>query len=142
MALFTDGTISTTEDLRNYETSVLDVAHTEGIDLQAKLELAKREVRVELTSFLLNRSFALGPSRELTNVIVTEPLVQWHSVHSLALTYRDAYNSQLNDRYRGKGKEYASASRRAMDLLFGVGVGISYDPAQKASAPECGVTPG
>ena len=36
MSLFTDGTISTSEDLRVYESSILEVANTEGIELEAK----------------------------------------------------------------------------------------------------------
>ncbi len=50
MALFTDGTISTLEELRGYESAIYDVATTERIDLSQKLLLAKQELGIELTS--------------------------------------------------------------------------------------------
>ena len=52
MALFTDGTISTLEELRGYESAVYDVASTERIDLSQKLVLAQQELGIELTSRL------------------------------------------------------------------------------------------
>ena len=55
MALFTDGNICSTEDLRQYESSILDVASTEGIELEAKLKLAQREIGVAITAFLLEQ---------------------------------------------------------------------------------------
>ena len=137
MALFTDCTISSIEELRRYETSILDVAHTEGIDLETKLELAHREIGVELTSFLLGRGFGFGAGRELTSVLVTEPLLQWHSIHTLAITYRDAYHSQMNDRYLGKWNEYARAADRAKGLVFDVGVGVAHNPVPRPVTPNC-----
>ncbi len=39
-------------------------------------------------------------------VVVTPPLKLWHMFLSLEMVYRDAYNSQLNDRYAGKRDEF------------------------------------
>ena len=87
MALFTDGSICSTENLRQYESSILDVASTEGIELGAKLNLAQREIGVAITAFLLETSAGQNYARELGNIVVTEALAQWLSLQSLALTY-------------------------------------------------------
>lgn len=142
MALFTDGTISGMEDLRVYETGILDVAHAEAIELQPKLELAQREIAVEVTSFLLARGVFLGATHELTNVVVTEPVRQLHALHTLELIYRDAYNSQLNDRYRGKWEAYTRLSKHAMEIYFDLGVGLVANPIAKAEVPACSPTVG
>ena len=69
MALFTDGTISTLEELRGYESGFYDVASIEGIDLSQKLVLAQQELGVELTA----RLFREQPE-QLGRVVVTPPL--------------------------------------------------------------------
>ncbi len=142
MALFSDGQITTIDDLRQYESSVLDVANSEGIDLDAKLQLADRELGVQLTEFLLQERSCPEPARSLNRVVVTEPLAQWHSSHSLALIYRDAYNSQLNDRYLGKWTEYDKLARAAKSRCLEMGIGIVSDPIAQAELPDCGATSG
>ena len=52
MALFTDGPISTTDQLVAHDSSVLDVSNREGIDLTAKLALAQEELGVQLGATL------------------------------------------------------------------------------------------
>lgn len=141
MPLFTDGNISSLADLRGYESSILNLAGAEGIDLASKLALAQREIALELTSFLLKRG-ALGLQRELTNVIVTEPLLHAHTLGTLAMIYRDAFNSQLNDRYEGKWRQYTELSRRALKQLFEIGVGITATPVPKPQPPEASAMPG
>jgi hypothetical protein len=147
MSLFTDGVIATINDLRGYESSILDVAHTEGIDLTTKLALSQEEVAVELEA-LLTRSRAGawnssgGWRPKLDNVVVTRPLKQWLVFHTLAVAYRDAYNSQLNDRYMGKWKEYAQLAKWAARMLRETGVGLVSSPLGKAAEPETGTTPG
>jgi hypothetical protein len=140
MPLFTDGFINTGEDLRAYESSILDVASTEGIEFDKKLDLAEREIGVQITAFLL-RQEGTG-ARKLDNVIVTEPLAQWHALHTLELIFRDAYNSQLNDRYQGKWIKYGALAEDAGRRFFDIGVGISTDPIAKAALPECGAVNG
>lgn len=142
MSLFTDRTISTTEDLRVYESSILDIANTEGIELEAKLRLAQREIGVELSAILLRQPQTADLSRDLRNVVVTEPLSQWHALHSLAVIYRDAYNNQLNERYLGKWKEYSRQSSRAGTLCLEAGVGVVMRPLDQAQAPSCNALPG
>ena len=138
MALFTDGSICSTEDLRQYESSILDVANTEGIELGAKLKLAQREIGVAITAFLLEQEAGRSYARDLNNIVVTDALAQWLSLQSLALTYRDVYNIQNNDRYLGKWKEYERLAEAASVRFFQVGVGITADPVAKAALPDCG----
>jgi hypothetical protein len=142
MALFTDGSISTISDLQQYESSVLDVAATERIDLAHKMEVSQREIALELTAFLLRKGCPLGPNRELSNVIVTESIAHWHIVHALELLYRDAYNSQVNDRYRGKWENFSILTDRAQRLVFDIGVGITTCPVPRAQTPIIEALPG
>jgi hypothetical protein len=137
MALFKDGTISTLEDLRGYESTIYDLAATEGIDLSQKLVLAQQELEVELS-----RRFFLDNLEELNKVAVTLPLKLWHIFQTLALTYRDAYNSHLNDRYQGKWKEYERQARWAFDSLLIMGVGLVEEPVPKAAPPVMSTTAG
>jgi hypothetical protein len=132
MALFTDGTISTMEDAAAYESSILDVTATEGIDLQTKLKLAQEELGVELEAFMAGRQIGAA----LENVVVTEPMKKWHVFQTLTLVYRDAYHRQLNDRHLGKSREYERLARWAWEALFQCGVGMTARPLKKAEKPE------
>jgi len=139
MSVFTDGVTATIEDLRAYESSILETAHTEGIDLTAKLVVSQEEVAVELEALLAK----LGSGRYgLDNVVVTRPLKQWMVFHTLAVVYRDAYNSQLNDRYMGKWKEYGQMAKWAAQMLRENGVGVVRIPIPKAAEPLLEMTPG
>lgn len=147
MALFTDGVISELEDLRDYESAVFTVANSESMNLTKKLALAQQEIEVEITAFLLQRSeeTAAGfvTSRpDLTTVVVTPSLRQWHTFHTLTLVYRDAYNSHFNDRYLGKWKEYERLARWAEARSFETGIGILKDPIGKASPPKLSTVEG
>ncbi|MCE5306202.1 MAG: hypothetical protein LLG20_01025 [Acidobacteriales bacterium] len=146
MSVFTDGVIAMIGDLRSYESSILDVAHTEGIDLTAKLALAQEEVAVELEALLPRRRAGvwsgINGRPKLDNVVVTRPLKQWLIFHTLAIVYRDAYNSQLNDRYLGKRKEYSELAKWAARMLSEIGVGVVSTPIPKASEPIMSTTPG
>ena len=147
MALFTDGSISTIGDLLGYESAILDVAKTEQIDLTRKLKLAEEEIHVDLQAFLSrqNDTGEFDPLLELTavtpwwrinQVVVTEPLHKWHTFRALSLTYRDAYNRQLNDRYQGKWAEYETLVGWASGALFETGVGMVGDPVPRAAQPQ------
>lgn len=147
MALFTDGTVSTIEDLLGSESSILEVARTEKIDLTTKLSLACQEIGIELSVFLSQQSgtewLGLGGRKpELKNVVVTEPLRKWHTHYTLALVYRDAYNSQLNDRYLGKWRAYEQLARRASAALFEIGAGMVSEPIVQAGKPALSSAPG
>jgi hypothetical protein len=143
MALFTDGLICESEDLREYESSILEVARNEGIELTPKLRVAQREVAFEVVTFLMRHGTEhLDARRGLTNVVVTDSLRHWHAMQSLAAVYRDAYHQRMNDRYKEKWAHYSLATRAAKDNCFRTGVGISLTPIARAFAPICDTVAG
>jgi hypothetical protein len=153
MSLFVDGNISTIEDLRTYDSSVLTVSSVEQVDLTAKLGLAQRELQVELQQMLARSSYGqmrglnsfgqVTPTTiDLSGVVVTEPLRQWHCLRTLALVYRDAYYSQLNDRYQGRWQEYVKLDAQAQLILFNTGMGLVADPISQATAPTMTISAG
>jgi hypothetical protein len=139
--LLTDGTPNTQEDLRVYESSILDVSHTEGIELNAKLGLAVEEVSEDILDFLIDQGASADPhtttrrSIGTSDVVVTSQLKRWHAVHTLEVVYRDAFNNQLNDRYKDKFREYHELSRNARDHTFRFGVGVVLTPLPEAAQP-------
>jgi hypothetical protein len=148
MALFTDGPINRMIDLQNYENAILDVAGTESIDLAGKIALAQSEIATALTLFLLRRfpqrDFLTAVRRTVgvSDVAVTDQLRQWHAHKALALVYRDAYNNQLNDRYKGKWTQYEQLAKLSLQDYLQVGVGLVADPIPKAAAPILNTLPG
>jgi hypothetical protein len=142
MALFTDGPIAGLMDLKAYESGILDIASMEGLSLTDKLQIAQREIAIELTSFLLRHGAALGSGRELSTVAVTEPLLHAHVLMTLAHVYRDAYNSQLNERFKSKWREYVQLSDKAFRQLLETGVGIVGAPLPKPALPVTNVVAG
>jgi len=146
MALFTDG-ISTIQDLLSQDSSILVTAQTENIDLSTKLALAQEDIGIELVT-LLQRSetydwqFWLQPNPQLNNIVVTPPLLRWHAFQTLTSVYQDAYNNQLNDRYKGKRDQFQQLAVWAMKKLIQTGVGIVSDPLPQASPPQLTAIPG
>jgi len=154
--LFTDGHISTIEELSTQDSAVLDIASTEAINVTAKLGLAQEELAIELRAALARSrlsgsdSMYWWPGNPVTNssqyqlrdVVVTPALRLWHTFYTLALIYRDAYNSQLNDRYLGKWRQYRDLAGWASDRLFQAGIGTATDPVPIAEVPELTAQPG
>jgi hypothetical protein len=134
MALFTDGPISTTLDLLSEDSAVLAVANTAGIDLGGKMRLAQDDIAIQVLLFLLRRwrypevQWTQRQALGVCDVVVTSPLRHWHVQKTLALAYRDVYNSQLNDRYLGKWQEYDRLAAVSSDNYFKMGVGIVAGP--------------
>ncbi|MBS1857122.1 MAG: hypothetical protein JST11_17255 [Acidobacteria bacterium] len=141
MALFTDGTVSTIEDLHGLDTQLLDVASVEGIDVSRKLSLARDEVQLELEALLGRMSWQpydpvpANVRTWIARVVVTPPLKLWHSYRTLEMVYQDAYHSQLNDRYAGRRDEYHEMAKWAYDKVLQSGVGMAADPIPQAPAP-------
>jgi hypothetical protein len=155
--LLTDGCPNTTEDLRVYESSILDVASGEFIDLKTKLELATAEISEDVIDVLLDRPWAPGwvwgdPQGAIrrtvgvSDVVVTKQLKRWHALHTLALVYRDAFNNQLNDRYQAKVAEYSGLEREAREHTLRFGIGLVIQPIPRPAAPAntliAGTSPG
>jgi hypothetical protein len=143
--LFTDNPAITIEDLANYETGILDTAATEGINLTVKIALAANELGLQLQSRfppLGTINNVLNSGITLTNIVVTPAMKLWLIYHALELVYRDAYFSQLNDRYQAKWNEYQKLSATAADQLFQIGVGTVLNPIPQAVQPALSLVPG
>lgn len=139
--LLTDGSPNNDEDLRVYESSILDVSNTEMIALDSKLSLALEEVSEDILDLLLDHTRASDPQSSIrrtigvSDVAVTSQLKRWHAVHTLEIFYRDAFNNQLNDRYQAKFKEYHELSENARNHTFRFGIGLVLNPIPKAQIP-------
>lgn len=133
MALFVDSIPSEPSDLSQYESSIFQTAAAEGIDLVAKGALAATEIGLDLQHFLLR--VAAGSNIAIDQVVTNDALRRWHILRTLALVYRDAYHQQLNDRYKHKLSIYESQSASAAELLFQLGVGITYSPIHRPGKP-------
>lgn len=137
MALLMDGGLSTLEDLRAQDSGVLDVAHVEGIDVTAKLALAEREIALEVERVLRQEQ-----AGAVEQVLVTDAVRRWHVLLSLEMVYRDAYFSQLNDRYGGRWRAYESESRRAAQRVLDGGIPMTRHPLARPAGVTAMVTPG
>jgi hypothetical protein len=138
MALFTDGAVASIEDLKGQDTQLLTVATTEDIDVTRKLALAHDEISVELTGLLEQRmpSAEVAATPSLDQVVVTPTLKLWHVFRALEMVYRDAFNSQLNDRYAGKRDEYHEMAAWAYSRLVQGGLVMASNPVKQATTPE------
>src|SRR5581483_1094341 len=134
----------------NYETSITDVAGTEGIDTSVKLQLVQDEIAQQLLGFLLRRDggWAIGSGTQrrrqlgVSDVVVTDELRRWHTLRALAMIFRDAFDNQLNDRYEGKWQNYERLQAEAERLYLTNGVGLVWTPAPRPGAPEITTTRG
>ncbi len=148
MALLVDGNLNDTEALRMYETSILEVAFIERIDLQIKLNLAAQEISDCILDVLLDHAWTPDPQTTLrrrigvSDVVVTPQLKRWHAFHTLAIVYRDAFNNQLNDRYRVKWNEYVLLARNAREETMRYGIGLALIPITKAGQPVFSIASG
>ena len=147
MALFVDGPACTIDDLTDQDTGLLDVVLTNNINVSTKLRLAVEEIRTDLHLWL-NRprptlELVWGPTLHIEQIVITPPLKRWEIMHALALVYRDAYFSQLVDRYQAKWHEYAKLARHASES-FTAGEPawrLVSDPVVQAAPPILSATP-
>jgi prepilin-type processing-associated H-X9-DG protein len=146
MALFTDGPINTLRDLERYESALLTETSVEQINVNAKMALAQDLIASELLIFLIKHStrdantlFADGAlirrKTGLHDVVITAPLQRWHAFKTIELTYQEAYNNQLNDRYRGRYLQYQQRAIEAARQLYQIGVGLVWQPIPKPMTP-------
>jgi len=142
MALFVDGPACTIEDLIGEDSGLLVTAETGGINVTTKLWLAMGEVQSEVENWLIRPQPVIGPPwmqpPNIGQVVVTRELARWVKMQTLTMVYRDAYFSQLIDRYQGKWDEYAKLTRYARDQFVANGIGLVADPMPKAAIPVLG----
>lgn len=131
MALLVDGDINGLDELREWDSGVLEVAHGEGIDLASKLRRAQAELEEEIEAFLRDQERGT-----LVQVVVDRGLRHWHALKTLEAVYRDAYFNQLNDRYGEKWKHYLELSDRQAKRYFEAGVAIVYAPLRRPAWVE------
>jgi hypothetical protein len=146
MALFVDGPASGIDDLTNQDSGLLEVAQSCGINATTKLALAHDELATDL-QFWLDRprptiESIWGPMLKPEQIVVTPPLKLWETMTALAMFYRDAYFSQLVDRYQARWEEYTRLSRDAYERFLASGLGLVNDPVHVAAIPLLGSTAG
>lgn len=150
MALFVDGPASTIDDLTDQDADLLDVALTNNINVTTKLRLAVEEIRTDLHLWLIRPRPTLeipwgpayGTALRIEQIVITPPLKRWETMHSLALVYRDAYFSQLVDRYQAKWQEYGRLARDASESFIAGGLGLVRDPVIQPAPPLLSTAPG
>ncbi|MGA2711984.1 MAG: hypothetical protein ABSG41_02675 [Bryobacteraceae bacterium] len=139
MALFVDGPACTIDDLVDQDAGLLLVAETTGINVASKLRLAQEEIETDLELWLIKprptMEMLWGPVLRIQQIVVTSPLKRWETMQALALVYRDAYFSQLVDRYQAKWQEYSTLASAARESLIGSGLGVVSDPIHRSRPP-------
>jgi len=126
MALLVDGDLNRVEELRGEDSGVLEVANGEGIDLRGKLRLAEKELRMEVERFLKWQGAGM-----LAQAWVSEAMTQWHVLRTLETVYRDAYFSQLNDRYEKRWRHYEKLAEEWRAMTFALGIGLVARPVRR-----------
>ncbi|MES1257285.1 MAG: hypothetical protein ABUS51_02600 [Acidobacteriota bacterium] len=146
MPLFADGPAGTVDDLTDQDSGLPDVAKTCGINVTTKIRLAHEEIGSDLRLWLDRPRPSLdlvwAPALRIEQVVVTPPLKRWETMMALSLVYRDAYFSQLVDRYQAKWEEYSQLTRRAYDRFVASGMGFVNDPVRRAAPPALATVAG
>ncbi len=137
MALLVDGDLSRIEDLKAQDTSVLDVSAGEGIDLEEKLTLAWQEVQAEVEYFLQEEGGAT-----VDQVAVSMAMKLWHTWKTLETVYRDAFFSQLNDRYGHRWRHWVTMAEKQLLRTLEMGVKLVDQPVRRPVEVDVAVTAG
>ena len=147
MALFTDPNVIALDDLLQFESSLVQISTTHGIDVETKITLAVNAISDKLMLWLLS-SGASDPQfiqrriLGLSTVVVTPTLYRWLCFDSLSRFFAEAYNVQLNTRFQGKWTEYQRAAQQPSDMVFMSGIGIVYNPLPRPAMPTVNITGG
>jgi hypothetical protein len=147
MALFTDTNVITLDDLLEFETSLVPVASSHGINVDTKINLATSAVSDQLMLWLLSvgtsdPQWLNRRSLGLSTVVVTPTLQRWLCFESLSRFFAEAYNVQLNTRFQGKWTEYQQAAENAAEMFFLSGIGIVYNPLPRPAMPLVSIQSG
>jgi hypothetical protein len=146
MALFADGVVCTIDDLTDQDSGLLDVAQTCGINVTSKMRLAHEDITAEIQMWLDRSRPSLdvvwSPVLRIDQVVATPTLRRWETMMALSMVYRDAYFSQLVDRYQAKWEEYSRLMRNAYERFVASGMGLVNQPVRQAAAPVLASVPG
>jgi hypothetical protein len=139
MGLFVDGPACTIDDLMDQDSGLLGIAQTNNINVTTKLRLAQEEIGTELQLWLdkprPNVEMLWGPVLRIGQIVATPPLRRWETMYALALVYRDAYFSQLVDRYQAKWQEFTKLAGDARESFIANGLALVADPLPQARPP-------
>jgi hypothetical protein len=146
MALFIDGPANSVDALTDEDSGLLDTAETCGINVSRKLRLAWEEIHSDLYLWLERprpvMELVWAPTLQIDQIIVNGPLRRWERMSALAHVYRDAYFSQLVDRYQAKWDEYTALTRNAREIFIATELELTGDPIRKAEPPLLGTAAG
>lgn len=147
MALFTDREVITLDDLLQFESSLVQVSTTHGIDVETKITLAMNAIGDKLMLWLLSSGasdpqFLQRRALGLSTVVVTPALYRWMCFDSLSRFFAEAYNVQLNTRFEGKWTEYQREAQDAAGVVFMSGLGVVYQPLPEPALPVLQVSEG
>ena len=129
MALFVDGPVSNVGDLARIDAGLLDTAASHSIDVAARIQLAHEAIGSDIQLWLER------VGARIDQVVAGTAIRDWEAMQSLALVYRDAYFSDLAERYRARWDEYARLSRNAYERFVAAGLGVVTNPVRKALPP-------
>ncbi|MFN7933416.1 MAG: hypothetical protein U0R19_08825 [Bryobacteraceae bacterium] len=139
MALLIDESTPTVSEMLSVDGSLMDVAGAEGIDLQAKIAMARAEVLTKLQIFLMDQ----GEGPEATeSIVVTEPLKRWILLSAIGLSYRDGHFRHLSDRYKEKWQLYENLAAAAKEDLMRMGIGRAANAVRRPTIGAMGTVPG
>jgi hypothetical protein len=157
MALFTDSSLIAISELEAYESTLSKIASTHNINIESKTAITLAAIGDRLLGRLIragganNRLFhpvssgqgylvTLPPHKEwtltLNNVVVTGPLQRWITYELLAQIFSEAYNVQLNDRFREKWVYYSARSKETEGSLYSLGIGVVYRPLDQPAIAQ------
>lgn len=157
MALFTDSSLITISDLEVYESTLSKIASTHNINIESKTAITLAAIGDRLLGRLMRAGGANNPSLNpvftgqyslvtlppqklwtltLNNVVVTGPLKRWISYELLSQIFSEAYNVQLNDRFREKWLYYSARSKETEESLYALGIGVVYRPLEQPAIAQ------
>jgi len=163
MALFNDSGLIGIADLEAYEVSLSKVASTHGINIDTKTAMTLDQVGDRLLQRLVRAGAADSPYVDsvlsgaasiyslppqqgwlftLSNVVVTPPLHRWICFEVLSQIFAEAYNTQLNDRFKGKWTEYTVRSADAEYSVSQLGIGVVHNPLARPAEAQVTVGAG
>lgn len=147
MSLFTDADVISLDDLLQFESSLVDVCSTHGIDVKTKIKVATDGIGDKLMLWLLcaAQSDPQAPARRtlgLSSVVISPALYRWLCFDALARVFAEAYNVQLNTRFQGKWSEYQKEAKDAAALVYASGIGVVSNPLSKPSLPTIELSAG
>lgn len=147
MSLFTDSSVISLDDLLQFESSLVDVCSTHGIDVRTKIKIATDGIGDKLLLWLLRarQTDPQGLFRStlgLKSIVVSPALYRWLCFDSLARVFAEAYNVQLNTRFQGKWNEYQKEAQEAALLVYASGLGTVFSPLDKPVTPTIQVGTG